>query len=360
MKSARRSFAIGFFAIAASASLVLSGCSTSTTPSGDAAGTGSAGTGAFPVTLQSALGDVTIEQQPQRVATVSWVNDDVALALGVVPVAMPTTTWGGDENGLTPWKAAKLDELGASLGSDNAPTLYPEESAQINFDEIAKAQPDVILAAYSGLNQESYDKLAKIAPVVGYPEKPYGTSWQDSTRLIGQALGKNTEAENLINSTQQAISDKVQQFPQLAGKTFIAGNIEAQAQAGVSLYTPQDNRPRLLTEMGMTMAPVAAQATQGSDAFFVDWSREKANELDSDLFMTWLPDGMTAETLKNDPLIGQIPAIRNGGLVATEDKTLSLSFSAASPLSIPWMLDSFVPQLAAAVDASAASSSSSN
>ena len=45
-----------------------------------------------------------------------------------------------------------------------------DETDGIDFEAVADTQPDVILASYSGLTQEEYDTLSKIAPVVAYPE----------------------------------------------------------------------------------------------------------------------------------------------------------------------------------------------
>ena len=61
----------------------------------------------------------------------------------------------------------------------------------------------------------------------------------------------------------------------------------------------------------------------------------------------------TAEAVTADPLLGQIPAIKNGALVADSDNTLTLSISASSPLSLPWALDTFLPKLAAAAEKAA-------
>jgi iron complex transport system substrate-binding protein len=69
------------------------------------------------------------------------------------------------------------------------------------------------------------------------------------------------------------------------------------------------------------------------------------------VFVTWVPDSSTADAIKSDPLLSQIPAIKNGALVADSNNTLTLSISAASPLSLPWSLDTFLPQLATAADA---------
>ena len=96
------------------------------------------------------------------------------------------------------------------------------------------------------------------------------------------------------------------------------------------------------------------RTTQGLQGFFIAWSAEKANELDSDIFVTWVPDSGTKDAIKADPLLGQIPAVKNGALVADSDNTLTLSISASSPLSLPWALDKFLPQLAGAADKVAA------
>ncbi|NUT73111.1 iron-siderophore ABC transporter substrate-binding protein [Pseudarthrobacter sp. C4D7] len=335
-------------AVLAAAALSLSACSTG--PSTPVAEAGSSNNAAFPVTIEHVYGSTTIEKQPTRVATVSWVNDDVAIALGVVPVGVPKNEWGGNDQGSTPWKDAALEKLGAGFGSAKAPAQYSEADG-INFTEIAKLSPDVILAAYSGLTEEDYRKLSEIAPVVAHPDVAYGTSWQDATTIIGKALGKDAEAAKLVADTEATVKDKVAQYPQIQGKSFIYGNLEPAKGDGVNVYTANDNRPRFLSEIGMTLAPVVADNSKGSKEFYLPWSAEKANELQSDIFVTWVPNASTADAIKADPLLGQIPAIKNGALVADSDNTLTLSISASSPLSLPWSLDAFLPQLATAANA---------
>ena len=336
-------------AVLAAAALTLSACSTGPASSAGDASASSSSSSQFPVTIEHVYGETTIEKQPTRVATVSWVNDDVAIALGVVPVGVPKNEWGGNEQGSTPWKDAALEELGAGFGSEKAPVQYSEADG-INFTEIAKLTPDVILAAYSGLTEEDYKKLTEIAPVVA-PELAYGTSWQDSTSIIGKALGKDAEAAKLVSDTEATIKEKVAEYPQITGKSFIYGNLEPASADGVNVYTANDNRPRFLSEIGMKLAPVVEENSKGSKEFFIPWSAEKANELESDIFVTWVPDAATTDSIKSDPLLGQIPAIKNGALVADSDNTLTLSISASSPLSLPWSLDTFLPQLASAADA---------
>lgn len=335
----------GLVATAAVAVLSLSACSTGPAGGGsEAAGANEAGsTEAFPVAIEHAFGETVLAEKPERVATVSWVNADVALALGVVPVGMPLDEYGGNEQGSTPWKDAKLEELGAAIGSDNAPAQYSEADG-IAFDEIAATNPDVILAAYSGLTEEEYNTLSEIAPVVAYPEVAYGTAWQESTALVGEALGLTAEAEQLVADTEDKIAEAAAEYPAIEGKSFIFGNLEPANAEGVNVYTASDNRPRFLTQIGMELADVVTENTKGEE-FFFPWSAERADELESDVFVTWVPDDATKEAIGEDPLLSQIPAVESGALVADADNTLTLSISAASPLSLVWALDKWLPML---------------
>jgi iron complex transport system substrate-binding protein len=337
-------------AVLAAAALTLSACSTGPATSAPDSTASSSSSAQFPVTIDHAYGKTTIEKQPTRVATVSWVNDDVAIALGVVPVGVPKNEWGGNDQGSTPWKDAALEELGAGFGTDKAPVQYSEADG-INFTEIAKLTPDVILAAYSGLTEEDYKKLSEIAPVVAHPELAYGTSWQDATTIIGKALGKDAEAAKLVADTEATVKEEAAKYPQIAGKTFIYGYALPSDPTQTGIYTANDNRPKFLSAIGMKLAPVAEQASAGSKEFFVPWSAEKANELESDIFLSSVEDASEADAIKSDPLLGQIPAVKKGAFVADANKSLVLAISASSPLSLPWALDTFLPELATAADA---------
>merc|ERR1711969_402368 len=158
----------------------------------------------FPVVIEHAFGRTVIERQPQRVAAVAWANHEVPLALGVVPVGFAAAGF-GDENGdgLLPWVEARLDELEAET-----PALF-DEGDGIDFEAVAASQPDVILAAYSGLSQADYDTLSMIAPVVAYPEAPWSTDWREMIRLNSAGMGMVAEGEALIDEIEAQIAMRV-------------------------------------------------------------------------------------------------------------------------------------------------------
>ncbi|MCG7427023.1 ABC transporter substrate-binding protein [Helcobacillus sp. ACRRO] len=317
-------------ATAAFAATALSACTTSASSPG-AGGSDSSSDDAAPVTIKHIYGTTEIPSTPTRVATVSWVNADTALALGVVPVAMPAMEWGGNGNRSTDWIDAKLAELGGP-----APTLFSEADG-INADAIAAATPDVILAAYSGLTKDEYEKLSKIARVVGPIKANYLTSWQEAATVIGAALRK--DPKELISSVEKQITDAGKDIPK--GTTFIASTLDTAANT-ISLYTGDDTRPRLLRALGMTEAEVVRKNAP-KDQFFFEWSPERADELDSDVIYSWIPAGTKPADVKANSLFGRIPAVQNDKLIVTDSDHATLSVSAASALSLPWAVKNVIP-----------------
>src|SRR5680860_462891 len=158
-------------AAATAALIALSGCSTAAT---DGDTNAPAASDAFPVTIGHAFGETTIESEPHRVLTLGWGSGDAVLALGVVPVGMEAQNYGGDDNGVLPWAADALAELGG-----DAPVIFPATTDAPAYEQIAEAAPDLILATYSGITEEQYDLLSEIAPVVAYPDQPWTTPWRD-------------------------------------------------------------------------------------------------------------------------------------------------------------------------------------
>ncbi|WP_427385159.1 ABC transporter substrate-binding protein [Janibacter sp. G56] len=336
-------------AAALAAALGLAACSTTgVADDGSSTTATAASTDAFPVTIEHAFGETTIEEQPTRVATVAWANQDVAAQLGVVPVGVPTIEWGGNDNGSTDW-------FDAAIEGETAPTQYSEADG-VNVEAIAKLQPDVILAVYSGLSQEDYDKLSKIAPVVAQPGDPYIVPWQDLTTTIGTALGKSEQAQDLVEETEAAFAETAAAHPELEGTSVIYGSPDAVNKNNFYLYLPGDARVDVLTALGMTIPPVIEETAKGTKEFFANYSTEKADALESDVLVTYY-DAATKtskEDIEADPLLGKIPAVAAGAMAGTEDKQVGLAMSAVSPLSLDYAFEHFIPEVAAAAKAAKA------
>lgn len=335
-------------ALAATTAVLLGGCSTGPT-GGAAPGDGGSATQepaddtAFPVTIEHVYGETTIDQEPTRIATVGWSDQDVVVALGEVPVGATKITWGGNAAGSTDYFDAAL----AQVDADAQITRY-DDSDGIPIDEIAALQPDLILGVNSGLTQEEYDQLSKIADTIAYPEVAWGTSWEDSLEIIGRAIGRTDEAAQVREDTDAMLDQVAVENPELKGLTFAWTWFNAADLSTIGLYTPTDLRPQMMRRFGLVDAPKVLEVSAGTDSFSVNLSAEQSDQLDADLIIFYIEAEGQDEQLKADPLIGQIPALRSGAYVASLDNSIALTMSSPSPLSIPVAIEAFLPQVVAA------------
>lgn len=326
----------------ATVALSLAACA-STPPDEQGAARGS---GAFSVTIEHVYGTTTIESQPERVATVAWANHEVPLALGIVPVGMSKATWGDDDgDGVLPWVEDKLKELGA-----DTPVLF-DETDGIDFEAVADTHPDVILASYSGITQEEYDTLSKIAPVVAYPEVAWGTSMEDMIRLNSAALGLAAEGEQLITDLDAQIDAAIAEHPGLSGKKFLFSYIDPSDLSQIGFYTSHDTRPGFLAGLGFPTPTVVEDESAGTSEFYVSVSAEAADRFaDVDVFVTYgEADGAIIAQLQADPLLSKIPAIADGSIAILQNSTPLAASANPSPLSIGWGINDYFALLASAI-----------
>lgn len=295
--------------------------------------------GAFPVTIPHALGETVITAAPERILTIGWLTQDVVLALGQVPIAIPYQGWGGDENGVLPWVNDALEALGAAL------------PVRINFDaglpieEIAGLAPDLILAPYSDLNQNQYELLSAIAPTLAYAEAPWSGTWQDITLVVGAALGQPDAAQALVEGVAEQLATIAAAHPEFAGKSFTFGYYEPNS-GNVGIYVATDPRVQMLTDLGLEMSPGSA-ALPVDRGFYVDTSLEMLDSMDADVFITWHASQEELDAFRATPLVQLFPPVREGRHIGLVDDRFVMATSAPSVLSIPWSMDLLVPELSA-------------
>ncbi|WP_053352396.1 iron-siderophore ABC transporter substrate-binding protein [Leucobacter musarum] len=330
-------------ALAGAALLALTSCasgSSATDAASDSVIEAPTPTNEFPLTIEHALGTITLDEAPERVATVNWANQEVPLALGVVPVGMASADWGDDDgNGVLPWVEDRLEELGA-----DTPVLF-DETDGIDFEAVADTNPDVILAAYSGLTQEDYDTLSEIAPVVAYPEAPWSTSWKDVIRYNALGMGLEEAGDELITSLENEIDETVAKHPDLAGaSTMFVTHVDTTDLSTVNFYTSNDTRAAFFTDLGLT-EPAAVVEASKSGEFSGSISAEQVDRFDDvDLIVTY-GDQELVDTLEADPLLSQMPAVKNGAIVFLDGSGPMGTAANPAPLSISWVLDDYVTQL---------------
>jgi iron complex transport system substrate-binding protein len=298
----------------------------------EASSTGSA----FPVTIEHKYGETVVEAKPGRVVSVGYQDQDPLLALGVVPVGI--RDWFGDQPyAVWPWAQELLD------GAE--PEVLP--AAEINFEQVAALQPDLIVGVSSGMTQTEYDRLSQIAPtIMQTADQPdYQETWQTQTRLIGAAVGESEKAEALIAEVEGRFEEEATAHPEFAGKEGTVSYVFEDGTIGA--YAPGDARSRIITDLGFVIPQVVIDAA--GDQFYSQFSLEEIDKLDHDLLLWISYEDAAVAAIKASPLRQQLEVVSEGGeIFMTEMEAGASSFS--SVLSLPYLLDTLVPKLAVAVD----------
>ncbi|GAB5492671.1 MAG: hypothetical protein Phog2KO_28860 [Phototrophicaceae bacterium] len=292
---------------------------------------------AFPVSIDHKFGTTTIEAEPQRIVVLGFTEQDPYFALGVTPIAI--RYWYGGESAIFPW--AEEFANGAS------PEVLTLTYGSLNYEAILALEPDLISAVDAGITAEEYEALSAIAPTLAQYDTyvDFGMPWQETTRLIGTAIGQADEADTLVSDVEariESIREDNAQFEDhtVAVSYFVGGTY--------GYYTGQDSRGRFFTDLGFVV-PEELDEIAG-DSFFANISNERLDLLDQDLLvflaLQFFEDGSEAgrEAIETDPLLAQLEAIQDERVLFVSDEfDDALQFSTI--LSIDYLLDGLLPEL---------------
>lgn len=318
--------------------LLLAGCASAPAAESET-GTDAAASGdAFPVTIQSALGDAVIESAPQRIVTIGWASADTAIALGTTPVGVEAASWGGDADLQFPWVADAVEAAGDEL--PEVFNVYPE----VDIEAILALEPDLVLAPQSGITAEDFATLSAIAPTVAYPGDPWATAWDDQIDIIGTALGKSAEATRLIEDIDTQLADAAAANPEFADLSY--AYVYAAVPGELAFYLAGDARVDIISGLGLTLEETVAATPVTEGTFTSVVGLEQADLLDDvDVLFTWFNDAANAAEIESQPLFAQIPAVERGSYLPNVDNQLAMASGLVTPLSVPWALDKYVPMI---------------
>jgi iron complex transport system substrate-binding protein len=294
--------------------------------SASAAETSSSSSG-FPVSIENTFGTTEIPEEPQRVVTVGFNDQDFVLALGVTPVGERELL--GDYDATTrPW----AEEL---LPAEEIPTVGGEE---IDLEAVAALEPDLIVGVYSFMDETVYEQLSGIAPTLAQTDEyaDGATPWQEQTLLIGQALGREDEAQELVDDVEGRFQQAVEDNPGFAD-TSIAVDLTG-VGSGHYLLGADDLRTQFFSDLGFTVPETST-----------DVSQERLDLLEADVLAV---NGYDQAAADADPLFSGLGVVTEGRtvLLGSYSGDVSAALGFGSPLSLPYLLDVVVPALAQAVD----------
>ncbi|MCS7481127.1 iron-siderophore ABC transporter substrate-binding protein [Umezawaea endophytica] len=324
-------------AVALVATLLLAACGGGDTTAGGSSTPASSGGGAFPVKVDHKYGTTEVKAEPKRVVTLGLSDQDVVLALGTKPVG--AIDWFKETPyGKWPWTK--------SLWGDTPPEVVGERD-EYNMEKIAGLKPDLILAQYSGMKQEQYDTLSKIAPVVAQPKgfEDYQAPWQDSARLAGKALGKSTEVDKLITDIDGKFAAAKTAHPEFAGKSAVVA--DAYQPGTYSVFSPNDPKMLFLTQLGFVVSDKLKEAVGTENV--VDLSYERFDVIDVDRLVWLIADPASTDQIKNEALYKNLKVVQEKRdlFVPYDEPPVGAAMSFNTVLSIPYALEQMLPLLSA-------------
>lgn len=300
------------------------------------------GTTSYPLTLDTWLGETTLEERPERIAVVGFSSNlDALEAVGVTPVY-----YGGRNAEDEPAWAWNDPEAYAEIG-----VLDVQEDV-LNFEGIAATEPDLIVSFNAIIEQSDFDKLADIAPVLDLTEDPGlgdKIDWREVQRQVGEALDLSDAADQAVTDAEARIAAVAAAHPEFEGRTATI-MYDYGPEFGMSYYTVTGGPTEgVMLDLGFVPNPLAENFTDDDVV-----SEENQALLDADVLVVIYTDEASHESREAQPLFQAIPAVAEGryeSLVFQEDSATDQLLTSddrlvdnavwvlrrgASALALPW------------------------
>lgn len=230
--------------------------------------------------------EVQVGANPKRIAAVSYLAVDVALALGIKPVATTYMTAGREPNFLL-----GLTKDMKAIG----------QRAKPNLELLSEVKPDVIVAMrrYTTANAP---QLEKLAPMVAYNMELLSQSYQEVADL-SKVFGKPERGEELNASFKRDLETYAAKAPKGAKPRF---QIMWAGDTPFSFHT-ENTTASIVAALGgdNIVGPV-----QQDGKFGIQVSLETMLEKDPEVIFVY--DSGPNRPHENNPIWQQLSAVKNG------------------------------------------------
>lgn len=306
----------------------LAACDSDSSDGADASGDDSAAA----VSVTHAMGTTDIPADPEKIVSFSSAFTDAFSALGDPVDVEYRSDYYKDA---APWENHDSGEA-ASFAMADTPDI----------EKVAEQDPDVIFAGYVP-DKETYDRFNQIAPTVATVSGSTQTDdWREATTIAGEVLGKQDDAEKLVEDADSAFADTKEKYPALDGATGAFGQI---SDRGLAVVTgDSDPASRFLTDLGIVIPDDIKAASQDGARAFI--SEENTDLLNTDLLFMW-PVGVPADDVPSKVQgWNDLTAVKNGSAFLADDEA-ARALGSPTILAVSWALDKLDPTFAALQDA---------
>jgi len=267
--------------------------------------------------------EVTIPVNPQRIVTLSEIDTDSLLALGIVPVGAPN---GRGQLTLPTYLQPLLGDQTTAIGGIGEP----------NLETILTLEPDLIV--YSdpyGPLAERIPELEQIAPVVVPYVDTGDWHWKAVFMAVADTLGKTAEAETWMQAYDARTAELGAQLPD----DVVEVSIVRWMADGPRILLSNAFSSQVLSDVGFAR-PQYQLDLAGTHPVHTDViSMEQVELIDADLvFAGGLnPEGDVAmETALADPLVETLTAVQSNRLFLVDGLAWS---STGGPIAALQVLD---------------------
>lgn len=232
-----------------------------------------------------------VPAQPQRVVTLSEIDLDITLALGMAPIG---TVNGRGQSQLPRYLAKVAPSHLVSVGELDNP----------NLERLIQLQPDLILSG--PLKPEMHAVLDQIAPTLVTGQ--WGTPWQEVLRRSATILNREAQAHAFLERYRQRVAQIRQQLAAHQGQSL---SIVRWNPKGPSYMYKDAFASRVAQELGLVRPPHQQEAGHTHSPAL---SLEALERLDGD----WLVIGTLSATGEAVDAMHQattLPAFRQLGAI---------------------------------------------
>ncbi|WP_142850392.1 Fe2+-enterobactin ABC transporter substrate-binding protein [Telmatospirillum sp. J64-1] len=272
---------------------------------------------AWPRSLVNADGSrTTISLQPQRILSTSVTITGTLLAVDAPLVASATTVNGHF-----------FDQWAGIAEARGVEKLWPAGS--VDLEAAYAIAPDLIVVSSSGADSAlpQLSELRQIAPTIVLDYG--GQTWQELALLIGQATGLEAQVKDKLAAFEAYLAEARAKISVPPGLT----NIISYNGPGTlnPVATSEGVHGRLLGALGFTIEspPRSWQSDGNPSNDFIRAQYEHLTELKAPTTFLLSADDDRAAAFMRDPILANLPAVRNGQVYGLGVNSFRIDFFSA-------------------------------
>lgn len=310
---------------ALAAGSALAACTKDATPTSERDGT---------AVITHAFGKTEVKAPPKRIVSAGYTGHDYLLALGIIPIAV-TDWYGGFPFATWPWATARL-------GGATPEVLTLTDGLMV--DKITSLKPDLILAADAGLDQDTYTTLSGIAPTIAQSGRyAFFEPWKDQAKAIGQAVFKPAEMDAVVQAVDSKFSSATSTHAGFKDKKVVY--LQGELLDGQAIAYRSGPRTGFLAGLGLTTPTELETYAKGDQLAHLPADQLATVLGQADVLLWGTESDEQTAALKADPVITNLgPSLLDRSIFTTKELAGAINFS--SPLSLTYVVDNLVPQLA--------------